>query len=317
VSARPGAPTDVPWLALAWLRFQFGAVYFFAGVAKLIPDWLLHAQPLRLWLERHAGVPVVGPWLAWDPTAYLMSWAGCAFDLAVPFALLHPRTRLPAWAVLVIFHIATGVLFQIGVFPFVMVVGSTLFFDPSWPRRWLTAPGASVDAVVPSTTPDDARVSPPAAPLPRATLAVAAIAAAAQIAFPLRTFAYDHNHLWTEQGFRFSWRVLLMEKSGEVTFKVVDRVSGRTRWVDPARDLTPYQAQMMATQPDMVLRYASWIAREEQAIGRDVAIYADSWASLNGRQAQRLIDPDVDLTRVTDDLGPRVWVTSFRDGAPP
>jgi hypothetical protein len=74
---------------------------------------------------------------------------------------------------------------------------------------------------------------------------------------------------------------------------------------------------MMATQPDMVLRYASWIAREERAIGRDVAIYADSWASLNGRQAQRLIDPDVDLTRVTDDLGPRVWVTSFRDGAPP
>src|SRR5690606_40341744 len=36
------------WLSL-W-RVQVGLVYFFAGMAKAQSDWLLHAQPLRIWL---------------------------------------------------------------------------------------------------------------------------------------------------------------------------------------------------------------------------------------------------------------------------
>ncbi|HWO09055.1 MAG TPA: HTTM domain-containing protein, partial [Polyangiaceae bacterium] len=48
---RRGVPAPV---ARAWcyalLRAQLASVYFFAGLAKLNPDWLYSAQPLRTWL---------------------------------------------------------------------------------------------------------------------------------------------------------------------------------------------------------------------------------------------------------------------------
>ena len=41
----PAASVSTLWLYL--FRFQVGVVYFFAGMAKLQPDWLLHAQRLE------------------------------------------------------------------------------------------------------------------------------------------------------------------------------------------------------------------------------------------------------------------------------
>ena len=52
--------------APAWtiniFKLQLGIVYFFAGLAKLNPDWLFDAMPLRIWLPANAHLPVIG-WL--------------------------------------------------------------------------------------------------------------------------------------------------------------------------------------------------------------------------------------------------------------
>jgi hypothetical protein len=40
------------------------------------------------------------------------------------------------------------------------------------------------------------------------------------IIVPLRYLCYPNELFWTEEGFRFSWRVMLMEKAGYATFKV-------------------------------------------------------------------------------------------------
>ena len=38
-------------LGAVWLvRAQVGIVYVFVGLAKLNADWLLHGDPLRMWL---------------------------------------------------------------------------------------------------------------------------------------------------------------------------------------------------------------------------------------------------------------------------
>jgi hypothetical protein len=37
----------------------------------------------------------------------------------------------------VVFHVLTSVLFPIGIFPWLMIALTPIFFDPSWPRRWL------------------------------------------------------------------------------------------------------------------------------------------------------------------------------------
>ncbi|QRK09240.1 HTTM domain-containing protein [Archangium violaceum] len=62
-----GAMRTVPawWL---WLfRAQEGLVYFLGGVARLKSDWLLHAQPMKIWLRASTNLPVLGhlfeqPW---------------------------------------------------------------------------------------------------------------------------------------------------------------------------------------------------------------------------------------------------------------
>ena len=126
----------VPRWAYWTLRFQVGVVYGFAGLAKLNPDWLLQALPLRIWLYQHSDLPAAGPLLAAPAAAYAMSWAGALFDLAIVPALLWRRTRIRAYAALALFHLLTGLLFpQLGIFPWLMTAGALIFFDPDWPQR--------------------------------------------------------------------------------------------------------------------------------------------------------------------------------------
>ena len=121
------------------LRFQVGMVYFCAGLAKANSDWLVHAQPLNLWLSSRTYLPVVGPLLGERWVAYAMSWAGCLFDLTIVLFLLLPRTRLVAYAVVIVFHVVTKSLFPIGMFPAIMVVSALVFFSPSWPCKLIAA----------------------------------------------------------------------------------------------------------------------------------------------------------------------------------
>ena len=53
-----------------------------------------------------------------------------------------------------------------------------------------------------------------------------------QLVIPFRYLFYPGELFWTEEGYRFSWRVMLMEKSGYAQFKIVDQESGRWFYVD-------------------------------------------------------------------------------------
>ena len=136
-SASP-APA-IPVAALWFLRGQLGLVYVFAGIAKLNPDWLLHAQPLTIWLYNSADTPFIGGLVQAQWVAYAMSWAGAIFDLTIVPFLLWRKTRPYSYAVLVLFHVATGLLFPaIGMFPWIMMGAALIFFDPDWPVRLAT-----------------------------------------------------------------------------------------------------------------------------------------------------------------------------------
>ncbi|WP_272010156.1 HTTM domain-containing protein [Nannocystis radixulma] len=288
------APTWALWA----LRLQVGLVYFYAGLAKLRPDWLLHAQPLKLWLAARADFPVLGPLLRRPETAYAMSWAGAAFDLTVPFLLLHPRTRPFAYAGVLAFHGLTGALFPaIGMFPWIMAAAALVFFPPDWPRRlW--------HHLSPRTCPQGPVLSATSFPARPLLLSALALHFAVQLALPLRRFAYPGDTAWTEEGYRFAWQVMLVEKVGSVGYRVRDPDSGRVRQVDPEPLLTAQQAKQMAFQPDMILEYAHHLAAQSPG----AEIRADVFVTYNGRPAARLVDPDVDLARERDGLAPRPWI---------
>jgi vitamin K-dependent gamma-carboxylase len=274
-----------PWYVPRWnlwaLRAQVGLVYFFAGLAKLRPDWMQAALPLSIWLPVHQDMAVVGPWLAHPWTAYLASWAGALFDLTAPFFLLGRRTRAPFFVVVVGFHLFTWALFPIGVFPWVMILGASLFFDPAWPRQ------------------AQRRVPPALSPPPRWAVGALGLYFMLQVGLPLRHLALPGDVVWSEAGFRFAWHVMLVEKAGLVRYHVRGRESGRRWEVRPSEYLTALQEKAFATQPDLIVQLAHTVAADRaRAEGEPVEVRAEAWVSLFGARRALLLDPDVDLTQV-------------------
>lgn len=294
------------WMIVA-LRLQVGVVYVHAGLAKLTGDWLLHGQPLGIWMAARTDTPILGPLLGEPWVAFAMSWAGFLYDTTIPLWLSWRRTRLPAFLLLLTFHGFTHLLFTIGLFPLIMTCAATIFFDPSWPGRFVR--GFRQE-------PAPARTPPMRGA--RATLAAIGVAFACfQVLFPLRAHLYDGNVLWHEQGMRWSWRVLCREKAGAVTYRV--RWGGRRReaLVYPSRYLTDHQEREMAGQPDLILQLAHRIEDELGSEGREaVEVRVDALASLNGRPPAPLIDPEVDLTTVSDSIAPASWITPAPGGPP-
>ncbi len=284
----------IPRWCLWTLRVQVGLVYFFAGVAKLGADWLFEAQPLQIWLAANTDAPVVGQWLDATWIAYAASWAAAVFDLCLPFALLWRRTRVPAFAAAVVFHVATAHLFQLGLFPWLMLANATLLFEPCWPRRWLHRP---------APTPVPAK-----RPLSRPALAVLAAYFAVQLVMPFRHLLYPGDVLWTEEGIRLSWKVMIAEKAGVARLHVTDD-TGRTWLVYPRDYLAPRQVKMASTQPQMILQLAHYVADDFRRRGHTgVQVRAEVLVSLNGRRARPLVDPTVDLAAETTSLGMYDWI---------
>jgi vitamin K-dependent gamma-carboxylase len=287
------------------LRFQVGIVYFYAGLAKVNSDWLFHAQPLNVWLSARTYLPVIGPILGQHWVALVMSWAGCLFDLSIVFFLLWSRTRLLAYLVVIVFHVVTKTLFPIGMFPFIMVVGALVFFSPSWPRNVLAALGKKWPAPENEGPSEGARFSKTG----KVFVAFAAMYCVFHVVWPLRTHAYGGNVSWHEQGMRFSWRVMLREKNGSVTYLVTNPKTGKIREISPRRYLNGRQERDYSTQPDLILQVAHWIANDfEQREGIRPIVRAEALVSLNGRPAQWLIDPNVDLARIQDGVGQASWI---------
>ncbi|MGC4087316.1 MAG: HTTM domain-containing protein [Polyangiaceae bacterium] len=304
---RRDANVSRAWLAL--FRFQVGVVYVFAGLAKAHADWLFHAQPLGIWLGARDDLPWLGRLLALPHAALFMSWAGFLFDSCVVAFLSIARTRAYAYAVVIVFHLLTRALFPIGMFPVIMVLSALVFFPPAWPRRWLAwFPGRAL-----SPSPEARRSG-----WVRAGYALGAGYCALQLLLPLRFLAYGGNVRWHEQGMRFSWRVMVREKNGAVTFMVRNKASGHIFHVSPRRYLTGLQEREMSSQPDLIAQLARHIKADFAARGLgDVEVRADAWVSLNGRAMTRMVDPSVDLSTVPDGLGKARWILPAPTTAPP
>jgi hypothetical protein len=302
--------THPRWVYLV-LRLQIALVYCSAGWAKAGPDWLLHAQPLNLWMSARTGTPLIGPLLDQWWVALAMSWAGFLFDATIALWLSIRATRVPAYLAVLVFHGLTSVFFPIGMFPVIMIVCATIFFDASWPRRMIGS--ASVFGPPPEVHHAGSfRFTPIAA-------ALVALFFAVQVAMPLRAkLYYGGTVLWHEQGMRWSWRVMLREKNGSVMYEVTFPDSGRTTLVSPSRYLNSDQEHEFATQPDLIVQLAHHIADEFAANGDPhVEVRARALASLNGRAPQLLVDPSVDLAAIELDLARRDWIMPAPNSPPP
>lgn len=284
------------------IMFLLSIVYFYAGLAKLNYDWLVNALPLKIWLAPHTNIPVFGSLMDNEVTAYLMSWGGALFDLSVPFLLLFKKTRKTGYFFVVIFHLFTAYLFPIGIFPYVMIVSTTIFFAPHFHEKIWT----KTRLINQSNT----KIYPVKhKKLITYTLALFFIF---QLLFPFRYLAYNDNLFWTEQGYRFSWRVMLMEKAGYAQFKVYPKNNNQYIIINNSDYLTPQQEKMMSTQPDFILQYAHFLSSQYKTLPSETPkVTADVFVSLNGEGSRRFVKENIDLTTKTNSFKPIDWIEKY------
>ncbi|MDX1906987.1 MAG: HTTM domain-containing protein [Bacteroidia bacterium] len=296
--------TTVPRWMTGLFQVQIAIVYVYAGWAKLNTDWLLHALPLRIWLPQHQDIPLLGPLLAYPETAYVFSWAGMLYDSTIVGFLCWSRTRWWAYAAVIVFHVLTGILFPIGMFPAVMILIAPIFFPArihaqvvEYLRRYLPP------------LPDAGPIPPPEIRGRVFRYLILGLYLGFQVLFPWRYLLYRGNLFWNEEGFRFSWRVMLVEKTGTARFYVQDGPEGSARLVPNAQFLNAWQEKQMAFQPDMILQYAHFLGAHYRAQGmQDPQVRASVSVSLNGRPARPLVDPALDLLTVQDGWAQKNWV---------
>lgn len=299
------------------LKFQLAVVYIFAGIAKLNSDWLFHAEPLRTWLQAHHTIPFFGQFLQMKETAYLFSWFGCLYDLFIVFFLLTAKTRKFAYLFVVGFHLITWYLFPIGVFPWVMIFSTLIFFSNEFHEKVL----AFLKRMLRITQQENVAGGKSSGQTNPLVLTFLVIYMAAQITLPFRYTLYPGDLFWNEEGFRFSWRVMLMHKEGYATFYVKDKATGRTAQIDNTHYLTQTQIDQMSTQPDMILQYARFLKTkydgrtfsfgEKEITITDPSVHAEVYVSLNGRPSQLFIDRKHDLTTLPYNLSHRNWIEPF------
>jgi len=308
---KPGLKkTMVPAWTINIFKCQLAIIYIYAGLSKVNADWLIHAMPLQLWLPANQFIPVLGKWLAFPATAIIFSWCGMLFDLSIVFLLLNRRTRVVAYMLVIIFHVLTAILFQIGMFPWIMLAATTVFFSAHFHLRVLRA----VSFLWPSLRRGDAEQGYHSSSFfKRAGVFLLACYFLVQLLLPIRFLLFPGKLLWTEEGYRFSWRVMLMEKGGTTFFYVTDPATGRRFEVNNREFITGYQERMMETQPDMMLQYAKLLQQEYRKKGiQNAKVQVESYVTLNGSGSRLFIDSSVNLAAQKETLfGHKKWILPY------
>ena len=136
IRAKRGKPQDfsVPMWSIWLFRAQFEVLYLYAGIVKINPDWL-RLEPLGMWLARRDDFLLIGPMFNEDWVVAIAAYGSIALHVFGAPLLLFKRTRIYITVVYFAFHLSNHFLFTIGIFPWMTMAATMMFFDPDWPRQ--------------------------------------------------------------------------------------------------------------------------------------------------------------------------------------
>ncbi|MGV7221094.1 MAG: HTTM domain-containing protein [Nitrospinales bacterium] len=295
------APTikTVPYWNVLLIKAQIFIVYFFGGIAKLNLDWL-KGEPMRHWLEKTAikdSIPeLISNFLKSEFAAYFFSYGGLIFDLAIGFLLINKKTRLLAIFFLLIFNITNSFLFSIGVFPFLMIGATIIFFEPETPRKLFLKlfSRSYTNTIYESQKPR----------FQKSAMIFVSIFLAIQVLVPFRHFLYEGYAGWTEEGRLFAWRMKLSSKSKcHLKIQVTRPDTGQTWPIVLKEHVTFRQYARMCRSPQMVYQFANILGAKliKEGIENPV-INANTSISFNFRPPQPIIDPATNLMAVDNSI---------------
>ncbi len=270
-----------------WCRavfiLQLFIVYTYASVAKLYPDWL-DGTVMEVLMRGKKNYYLVGDMLQEKWLQNILTWGGIFFDgLIVPLLLFKP-TRKWAFIISIGFHLFNSVVFQIGIFPYLALAFYLFFFPPKTIRNIFLKSRPFYDT---------SEVKYPNFKI--GYIVLFSIYFMLQIVLPLRHYVIKDDVLWTEEGHRLSWRMMLRAKHGLVTYTVQNKETGKKTVIHLEDYLTKKQQRSASTKPDVIWQFSQYLKKELKSKGQDVAVYVDCRISVNGKPLKRLINPDVDI----------------------
>ena len=271
--------TCAQWHLLIF-QIQIAIVYFFAAVAKLYPGWL-EARPMTIWLNYKSRTPIIGEFLSYDWLPMSISYAGMGFDfLIIPLFMIR-QTRTIAFIFALIFHLFNSIVFQIGIFPY-FALSFVLFF---YPPKTLRSFFGIKQKKIPFHPAHSSYL-----PVFRNILLLYFIF---QLVYPMRHWLIQGDVLWTEEGHRHSWRMMLRTKQSRFEMKTFDKELNKIEVINLYDYLTSHQVRSMKVRPDMIWQFAQYIERNRE---KDIEVYVSCFLSVNGSKFRSLIDSSVDLT---------------------
>jgi len=274
-------PQWCSWVMIAMVSI----VYFYATLAKFYPDWLDGTFTHNL-LDRSVTIPTLHNIMSQKWFALFIAYAGILFDLCIVPLMLYKRTRTIAFVASLIFHIFNSITLQIGIFPFFALSFAVFFYPPDSIRKVFFKKKPSVE-----TGDREIITYENLAALKYFFVPFLII----QLMLPLRHYFIRGDVLWTEEGHRLSWRMMLRNRSGSTYFTVVNKKDGSRLFYNDLKDFTQKQISSMGTRPDMIWQMAQHIKKDYAAQGVDVAVYARTKVSVNGSPYKDLINPETDL----------------------
>lgn len=267
----------------------FAIVYFFASINKIYPDWL-EAAPIATWFRIKSKYWLIGPLLKQEWMPWLISYGGILFDGLIIWALLWKRTRWWAFGFNLFFHLFNSWVFRIGVFPYMMIAISVLFFPPNQVRvfvsRWFKGIRTELQ---------DQPIFKPQTWISVLVITFLFL----NIAFPLRHHFIEGDVFNTEEGHRMSWRMMLRSKSGTLRFKIKNNATGLYEFPEIDSMLSKGQKRTIATHPDAAYWFIQKLKVHYADKGwNDIAIYGISNVRVNKRERFSQYDEDRDLALV-------------------
>lgn len=273
------------WCSAVFI-LQMLIVYSYASIAKMYPDWL-NGSVMEVILRGKKDYLIVGELLQERWVHYFISYGGLLFDgLIIPLLLFKP-TRKWAFFISLFFHLFNSFVFQVGIFPYLSIGFALFFFEPKTIRNIFLKRKELYE---------DADLNIPNYKTP--FVLIFTLYFIVQIGLPLRHWFFKDDVLWTEEGHRLSWRMMLRSKSGYTAYRVVD---AKTNVVIPIKMddyLSKNQQRTASTKPDVIWQFSQYLKKDFAKKGIDVKVFVNANVRVNGRDMQPLIDPEVDLANV-------------------
>lgn len=273
------------WCSMVFILQMF-IVYTYASVAKIYPDWL-DTTVMELLLKSKQHYLIVGELLQQKGLHYILAYGGILFDGLIIPLLLFKRTRKWAFVVSIFFHLFNSFIFQVGVFPYLSLAFSLFFFEPKTIQQLFLKKKtfySKAEVIVPNHQ--------------KPFVIAMVIYFSIQVLLPLRHYVIKDSVLWTEEGHRLSWRMMLRTKSAATSYKVVNNSNDEAFTVNLDDYLSPKQKRIASTKPDVMWQFAQHLKQHFKAQGQDVSVYVSSRLSINGKAYKPFTNDEVDLANV-------------------